>query len=301
MKFLKILVVFAFTLQLAHAKLNIVVTTSDLAAVTKAVTGNLASITTLARPTEDPHFVDAKPSFIVKLSRADALIEGGAELEIGWLPALIEGSRNSKLEPGAPGHISCNQGIQLLEVPATLDRAKGDIHAAGNPHFMIDPVNATIVAQHIAASLGILDPKNSAQFQSNAQQFKSAIDSKLVEWQKKLEPFKGQHIVTYHDSWPYFSQRFGVLIDIFLEPKPGIPPTPAHLAEVINKVKSEKIRVIFVEAYLNRKTAENVAGQTGAAVVDVSQFPGALKGTEDNYVELLDNVVDSLSKALAAK
>ena len=301
MKCLKILSAIAFTIQLAHAKLNIVVSTTDLAAVTKAVTGNLASITTLARPTEDPHFVDAKPSFIVKLSRADALIEGGAELEIGWLPALIEGSRNSKLEPGAPGHISCNQGIQLLEVPATLDRAKGDIHAAGNPHFMIDPVNATIVAQHIAASLGVLDPKNSAKYQSNAQQFKSAIDSKLIEWQKKLEPFKGQHVVTYHDSWPYFSQRFGVLIDIFLEPKPGIPPTPAHLAEVINKVKEDKIRVIFVEAYLNRKTAENVAGQTGATVVDVSQFPGALKGTEDNYVALLDNVVDSLSKALAAK
>jgi zinc/manganese transport system substrate-binding protein len=301
MNFLKILFAIAFATTAAQAKLNIVVTTPDLAAVTKEVTGNLASITTLARPTEDPHFVDAKPSFIVKLSRADALIEGGAELEIGWLPPLIEGSRNSKLEPGAPGHIACNQGIQLLEVPATLDRAKGDIHAAGNPHFMIDPVNAGIVAEHIASSLGALDPKNSAKYQSTAQHFKSVLDSKLVEWQKKLAPFKGEHVVTYHDSWPYFSQRFGILIDVFLEPKPGIPPTPAHLAEVIEKIKTDKIRVIFVEAYLNRKTAENVAAQTGATVLDVSQFPGALKGTDENYVALLDNVIDSLAKALAAK
>src|SRR5436190_10748805 len=136
MKSIGVLFSMVLGLQLANAKLNVVVTTPDLAAVTMQVAGDLVSITTLARPTEDPHFVDAKPSFIVKLSRADALIEGGAELEIGWLPPLIEGSRNSKVEPGAPGYIACSQGSQLLEVPATLDRAKGDIHAAGNPHFM---------------------------------------------------------------------------------------------------------------------------------------------------------------------
>ncbi len=302
MKFIGTLFSVILGLQLAHAKLNaVVVTTPDLAAITMQVAGDLISLTTLARPTEDPHFVDAKPSFIVKLSRADALIEGGAELEIGWLPPLIEGSRNSKVEPGGPGYIACAQGIQLLEVPATLDRAKGDIHAAGNPHFMIDPVNAAIVADHIADSLGRLDPKNDSKYKDNAHRFKVQLEAKTTEWVKKLSPFKGQHVVTYHNSWPYFSQRFGVLIDVFLEPKPGIPPTPAHLAEVINKIKNDKIRVILVEPHLNRKTAENVAAQTGATVVDVCQFPGGLKGTDGNYIALLETIVDSLASAFAAK
>src|SRR6266702_8189540 len=144
----------------AHAKLNVIATTPDLAAIAREVGGNNVEITTLAKPTEDPHFVDAKPSFIVKLNRADVLIEGGAELEIGWLPALLDQSRNSKLAPGAPGHVACAQGIPLLEVPSTLDRSRGDIHAAGNPHYLVDPLNAKLVAQHITEPLGALDAKS---------------------------------------------------------------------------------------------------------------------------------------------
>src|SRR6266850_6300686 len=144
----------------AQAKLNVVATTPDLASIAKEIGGDHIDITTLAKPTEDPHFVDAKPSFIVKLNRADVLIEGGAELEIGWLPALLDQSRNSKLAPGGPGHVACAQGVQLLEVPSTLDRSKGDIHAAGNPHFMVDPVNAKIAAQHIADAFCAQDQKS---------------------------------------------------------------------------------------------------------------------------------------------
>src|SRR5690242_7847450 len=157
--------------QPALAKLNVVATTPDFASIATAVGGDIVSITTLAKPTEDPHFVDAKPSFIAKLNRADALIEGGADLEIGWLPALLDQARNQRLAPGAPGHIACNQGIELLEVPATLDRSKGDIHAAGNPHFLTDPANARTAAQHIAEAFSVLDPKSANVFQANLKKF----------------------------------------------------------------------------------------------------------------------------------
>ncbi|MEY2411101.1 MAG: zinc/manganese transport system substrate-binding protein [Verrucomicrobiota bacterium] len=284
-----------------YARLNVVVTTPDLAAIAREIGGAHVEITTLARPAEDPHFVDAKPNFIVKLNKADVIIEGGAELEIGWLPALLDQARNSKLAAGAPGHISCNEGIHLLEVPSTLDRSKGDIHAAGNPHYLIDPLNAKIVAAHLADSFCKLDAAACATYQANLKAFTASIDAKLNGWLQALAPFKGQRIVSYHNSWPYFSERFGVKIDLFMEPKPGIPPTPTHLGEVIQTMKSEKIRVIFVEPFLNRRTAETVARNTGAVVLDVSQFPGGVKNTDGGYVQLLDQLVSSLAKALGGQ
>jgi zinc/manganese transport system substrate-binding protein len=285
----------------AFAKLNVVATTPELGSIASEVGGEHITLTTLAKPTEDPHFVDAKPSFIVKLNHADVLVEGGAELEIGWLPALLDQSRNSKLAAGAPGHVSCVQGVQLLEVPSTLDRSKGDIHAAGNPHYLVDPVNAKIAAQHIADGFCAVDEKSASAYRANLKKFTDAIDAKLAEWQRVMAPFKGQQIVAYHNSWPYFGERFGLRIDLFLEPKPGIPPTPTHLAEVITKMKSDHVHVILVDPYLNRKTAETVARNTEAQVVDVTQFPGGVKGTEGGYIPMMDYLVNVISKALAAK
>ena len=285
----------------AQARLNIVVTTPDLAAITKEVGGDRIDITTLARPTEDPHFVDAKPSFIVKLNKADALIEGGAELEVGWLPALLSGARNAKVATGQPGRIRCNEGVRMLEVPTTLTRAEGDIHPLGNPHFIIDPVNAKLIAAHIADALGKIDSVNAAVYAANAQKFMAELDAKLNEWTAKLAPFKGAKAVSYHKSWPYFAERFGLTMDIFLEPKPGIPPSPAHLADVITKMKEQQVRVIIVDPYLNRKTAETVARSTDATVVDVAQFPGGVKGTEGGYIALMDYLVNSMAKALGEK
>ena len=284
-----------------EARLNVVVTTPDLAALVREIGGAHVDITTLCRPTEDPHFVDAKPSFIVKLNKADAIVEGGAELEIGWLPALLDQARNPKLASGAPGYIACNQGIQLLEVPTTLDRSKGDIHAAGNPHYMMDPLNAKIVAAHLAESFCKLDPAACAIYRANLQKFTDALDAKLEGWLKTLAPFKGRRIVSYHNSWHYFSARFGVRIDLFMEPKPGIPPTPTHLGEVIQTMKAENIRVIFVEPFLNKRTAETVARNTGAVVLDVSQFPGGVKNTEAGYIQLLDQLVTNLGRALGGQ
>jgi zinc/manganese transport system substrate-binding protein len=284
----------------AQAKLNVVVTTSDLAAIAKEIGGENISLTTLAKPTEDPHFVDAKPSFILKLNHADMVIEGGAELEIGWLPALLDQARNKKIMAGAPGHVNCAQGLRLLDVPTTLDRSHGDIHAAGNPHFAISPANGKIIAQTIAAALVKNDPAHAETYRANLNIFLAALDVKFAEWQKMLAPFKGRSVVAYHDSWPYFARDFGLKIELFLEPKPGIPPTPSHLAEVILKMKADKVRVIFVDAYLNRRTADTVASNTGATVLPVTQFPGGLKGTE-GYIALEDYLVKSLAAALGEK
>jgi zinc/manganese transport system substrate-binding protein len=296
----KLLSLFALTLLAvsARAKLNVVASTPDFGAIAKEIGGDKIELTTLAKPTEDPHFVDAKPSFIVKLNRADALIEGGAELEVGWLPPLIEGSRNNKIEAGKPGHISCSEGISLRDVPATLDRSKGDIHAAGNPHYMNDPLNGKIVAAHIANAFCQLDPKSCDVFKANLKKFNDRLDGKMAEWQKLLAPYQGKDVVSYHNYWVYFADRFGVKMDLYLEPKPGIPPTPAHLAEVITKMKSDNIKVIIVQPYQNRKTAETVASHTGAVVVDFPSFPGGSKETE-SYIDWMDHLVNSLAKAFA--
>lgn len=280
------------------AKLNVVATTPDFGSIATAIGGDKVSVTTLAKPTEDPHFVDAKPSFIVKLNHADALVDGGADLEIGWLPALLDQARNDRLAAGAPGRIACSQGVQLLEIPASLDRSKGDIHAAGNPHYLTDPNNAKTVARNIAERFAQLDPKSSEVYQANLKKFLVRLDAKLVEWEKLLAPYKGQQVTAYHDSWPYFARRFDLKIDLFLEPKPGIPPTPVHLAQVIMEMRTGHVRAILVEPYQNRKTAQTVGADTGATVVEVSQFPGGVKGTDDGYLELMDYDINALAKAL---
>lgn len=282
----------------AHAKLNVVATTPDLGAIAKEIGGDKIELTTMARPTEDPHFVDPKPSFIVKLNKADVLIHGGAELEVGWLPKLVEQARNAKIVGAAKGEVRCCEGVQMREVPDKLDRSAGDIHAAGNPHFLVDPANAKIVAHHIADAFAGVDAANRAFYEANAKRFMAALDAKLVEWQAKLAPFKGEHLVAYHNSWLYFAERFGLKIEIFLEPKPGIPPSPAHLAAVMAKMKEQNARVVIVDPYLNRKTAETVARGPGAKVVDVTQFPGGVKGTEGGYIALMDYLVNALATAM---
>src|SRR3954466_6457782 len=188
----------------AFGKLNVVATTPDFGSIAKEIGGEHIDLTTLAKPTEDPHFVDAKPSFIVKLNRADVLIEGGAELEIGWLPALMQSSRNAKIAAGAPGHIACATGIQLLEIPTALDRSQGDVHAAGNPHYTTDPANAKIIAEHICAVFSQLDASSAGVFRANLTRFDDQLTAKLSAWTATLAPFHGRRVVAYHNMWPYF-------------------------------------------------------------------------------------------------
>ena len=264
----------------AGAALKVVATTSEYGALASQIGGARVSVTTIAKPTEDPHFVDARPSQIVALNRADVLVEGGAELEIGWLPPLLEGARNGRILSGAPGRVVASEGVQLLDIPLAADRSQGDAHVAGNPHFMLDPLNARIVAAHIARVLTSLDPDGADAYQANLAAFESSLTSKMTEWTAKLAPFAGRRIVTYHPTWRYFGRRFGLVADTFLEPKPGIPPSPPHLAQVIQKMEAEKIHVLLVEPYQPRKTADAVAERTQAAVGEVCQFPGGLPGTD---------------------
>ncbi|MEO5509033.1 MAG: metal ABC transporter substrate-binding protein [Longimicrobiales bacterium] len=278
-------------------KLNVVATTPDLASIAVAIGGDAIVVKALAKPTEDAHFVDAKPSSIVTLNRADVLIEGGAELELGWLPALLQSARNPKIAAGAPGRISASQGVRLLEIPTSFDRSKGDVHSMGNPHFLIDPVNVKIIAANIANHFSQVDPANAALYKANLQKFQTRIDAKLVEWQKQMAPFAGAKIVTYHKDFVYLAERFKLNVVETLEPKPGIAPSPSHLARVISTMKANKTKVILVQPFQNRKTAETVARQTGGVILDLAQQPGAAKGT-DTYFDLMDHIVGTIAAAL---
>jgi zinc/manganese transport system substrate-binding protein len=285
----------------AGATLRVVATTPEYGAIASAIGGDKVTVAVLAKPTEDPHFVDAKPSHIVTLNRADVLIEGGAELEVGWLPPLLDGARNAKIAAGAPGHIRASEGILLMDVPAALDRSQGDVHAAGNPHFMMDPMNARTVADHIGKVFCAVDAASCPVYTSNLQAFEGKLDAKTKEWAAALAAFKGTPIVTYHPTWKYFATRFGLVSDLYLEPKPGIPPSPPHLAEVMQKMTEGKIRVVLVEPFQSRKTAEAVAERTNAVVVDVCQFPGGVPGTANDYVALMDADVKAIVAGLSAK
>jgi zinc/manganese transport system substrate-binding protein len=281
-------------------RLTVVATTPDLAALAREICGTSCDVKALAKPTEDPHFVDAKPSHIVTLNRADVLIEGGAELELGWLPPLLESARNSRIAAGAPGRIVASQGVRMLEVPATFDRSRGDVHPYGNPHFLLDPLNVKLIVAQIADHLSQVDPKSAGLYRANLAKFNAALDAKLVEWQKQLAPYAGTKIVTYHKDFAYLAERFKLDVVETLEPKPGIAPSPAHLAKVISTMKATGARVILVQPYQNRKTAETVARQTAAEVLDVGQQPGAIKGTE-GYFSLMDFIVRTLATALGEK
>ncbi len=281
----------------AQAKLNVVATLPDFGSLAREIGGDNVVVTVLAKPTEDPHFVDARPSFVVALRNADVLIEGGAELEIGWLPPLLQNARNPKIDTGKPGRVVASQGIRLMNVPTEVTRAAGDVHVLGNPHFTTDPIIAKAIALHISQAFSALDPANAAPYQANYKTFETTINAKLQQWGAAMLPFKGRPVVAYHDSWPYFAHRFGISIDIFLEPKPGIPPSPSHLAEVIAQMKAQHIKAIIVEPFHDRKIAEKVAAETGAKVVDFAQFPGGLPGT-DSYVTLIDKLINGLTAAM---
>jgi len=287
------------TAEPALSQVRVVATTPDLAALATAIGGRGVEVTALAKPTEDPHFVDARPSLIVTLNRADMLIEGGAELELGWLPPLVQSARNAKIAVGAPGRLSASQGITLLNVPTTFDRSQGDVHALGNPHFLLDPENVRTIASEITSRLSRLDPASADLYATNLRSFESTLDSKLTEWEGRLAPHAGAAIVTYHNDFLYLAARFRLNVVTTLEPKPGISPSPAHIAEVISTMRAAGARVILVQPFQNRRTAETVARQANAVVLDLPQQPGVVPNTE-SYFDLMDHIVDTLATALAA-
>ncbi|MFO0793961.1 MAG: metal ABC transporter substrate-binding protein [Candidatus Brocadiaceae bacterium] len=285
----------------AHANLNIVATTSDLGALAKEIGKDKVEVINIAKPTEDPHFVDAKPGFIMKLNKADMLIEGGLQLEIGWLPPLVLSARNQKILPGNPGYFAvASMGIHVLEVPTEVTRALGDVHPYGNPHFMLDPLNGKIVATYICNRLCEIDAADCTYYKDNLNNFIKRLDQKLSEWQKMLEPFRGTKVVTYHKTFPYFANRFNLNVVGELEPKPGIPPSPSHLNTLIPMMKKEGVKLILVEQFRERKIPEFVASQTGAKIVVVPIMVGGLKETTD-HIALFDYIVKQIVTALETK
>jgi ABC-type Zn uptake system ZnuABC Zn-binding protein ZnuA len=297
--FLYLLCVLSWT-SVVHAKLNIVASTPDMGAIAKEIGKDKVEVMSIAKPTEDPHFVDAKPSFIVKLNKADMLIDGGLQLEIGWLSPLVVGARNQKILAGEKGYLIASAGVPIIEVPTSADRAMGDVHPMGNPHFMIDPLNGKIVAIHICERLCQIDAANCAYYKDNLKDFTKRLDQKLSEWQKTLEPFRGTKIVTYHKTFPYFANRFYLNVVGTLEPKPGIPPSPTHINSLIPMMKNEGVKLILIEPFRERKTPEFAASQTGAKIVVFPIMVGGQKETDD-YLSLFDYTINQIVSALKTK
>lgn len=281
-----------------QAKLNVVATLPDYGAIAEAIGGDLVKVTSLARGTEDPHFIDARPSFIRVLNQADVLIEGGAEMEVGWLPPLVNNARNSKILGDAPGHVLMSRGIQLLDVPSgPVDRSMGDVHPGGNPHFTHDPANGRIMAAQLAEAFGKLEPANAAKFNANRIAFNARLDAKLAEWTKLMEPFRGTKVATYHKSYDYFATRFGLEIVGQIEPKPGIEPSATHVSALIPRLRQAGVKLVLIEPNRPRRTPQQIATAVGAKVV---VLPGMVGGHEriKDYFDLFDYDIAQLINAL---
>jgi len=280
----------------AQAKLHVVATLPDLGSLAREIGKDKIDLVVLGKPNDDPHFVQVSPSFVASLRNADVLIENGAQLEIGWLPSLLQKAHNPKIDIENPGYVDASQGIRLIETVTTVALG-AEAHSNGNPHFIIDPINAAAVARHLAKSFGAVDPANAAFYDANYRKFDAVINAKVRGWRAILQDLQDKHLAAYHDSWAYFAHRFDVKIDVFLEPKPGTPPTPAHLTEAIQKMKEYRIRAILVEPYQDRRLAEKIARSTDATVVDFSVFPGGIPDT-DSYVNLIDQLVKKFASAV---
>jgi ABC-type Zn uptake system ZnuABC Zn-binding protein ZnuA len=284
----------------ASAALSVVTTTEDLASLTREVGGEKVKVESLARGYQDPHFVEAKPSFILKLHSADLLIAVGRELEIGWLPPLQQQSRNPKVQTGARGYLDASLTARILEVPTgQLTRAMGDVHPQGNPHYWLDPANGRRMAQAIQAKLAELSPANSAYFAARLADFDKRLAEAEKRWDAALAPFRGTKVVTYHRSWPNFCERFGLEVMGYVEPRPGIPPSPGHTFELMAEMKRNGVRLILVEPYFDTKTPDAIARQTGGRVLVLPPSVGGERDIAD-YIGLFDHDVTLLLEALQA-
>jgi len=281
----------------AAKKLNVVTATTDLAALAQEVGGDRISVESIAKGYQDPHFVEAKPSFLLKLRQADLLVVVGLQLEIGWLPPLITQSGNTRIQVGSNGYLDASQFAEILEIPqGSITRAMGDVHPLGNPHYWLDPDNGRRVAKGIAAKLAEMDPGDTAYFQQRFQDFDRRLTEADKKWQADMKPFRGRKMVTYHNSAPNFAKHFGIQVVGFIEPRPGIPPTPSHTFDVVNMMKRDNVKVILVEPYFDRKTPDSIARDAGGTVVEYLPSVGGVKEVT-TYFQLFDYDIALLTKA----
>jgi zinc/manganese transport system substrate-binding protein len=282
----------------AQGTLNVVTSTEDLASIAREVGGDRIAVDSIARGYQDPHFVEAKPSFILKLQKADLLVVVGRDLEIGWLPPLITQSRNGKVQPGAAGYLDASLQAQILDVPTgAITRAMGDVHPLGNPHYWLDPENGKRIAKQIGDRLGQLRSGDKAYFDGRVADFSARIDAAERRWLASMAPYKGTKVVTYHSSFSNFALRFGLVIAGFVEPRPGIPPTPQHTLDLINEMKRQNVKIVMVEPYFDLKTPNSIGRETGAEVLVMPPSVGGVKEITD-YFKLFDYDINLLVNAL---
>ncbi|PYV47742.1 MAG: zinc ABC transporter substrate-binding protein [Acidobacteria bacterium] len=277
-------------------KLNVITATTDMAALAQEVGGDHINIESIAKGYQDPHFVEAKPSFLLKLRQADVLITVGLQLEIGWLPPLITQSGNPRIQVGANGYLDASQFAEILEIPTgTVTRAMGDVHPLGNPHYWLDPDNGRRVARGIAGKLGELDPTDAAYFQERFQDFDKRLTAAEQKWDAEMAPFRGRKVVTYHNSFSNFAKHFHLIVIGYVEPRPGIPPTPSHTLDLIGLMKRENCKLVLVEPYFDMKTPNSIGAATGAKVEVYLPSVGGEKQVT-NYFQLFDYDIDLLKK-----
>ena len=279
------------------APIKVVTTTMDMKSITEMIGGNKVSVQSIATGYQNPHFVDPKPSYIISLSNADLFVTVGLDLETGWSPQLLSSSRNSKIQKGSPGYVDASEGVGLLQVPSSVNRGEGDIHIYGNPHYWLDPLNGKVIARNIASGLERIDPSNKAFYEANLHAFFVRVDMKLKDWSAKMAPYKGSKIIAYHNEWVYFEKRFGLQIVDFMEPKPGIPPSPSQLVKVIREVQANKIKVIISSPYFTTSSSDVVAKQTGVKELTLATSVGAFSSIK-NYFDLFDYDIDQLVNVL---
>ena len=272
----------------AHAAVNVVAATEDLADLTRQVGGDKVKVETIARGYQDPHFVEAKPSFILKLAKADLLVAVGRELEIGWLPPLVDQSRNARIRPGAEGYLDASLSARILDIPTgPITRAEGDVHPLGNPHYWLDPDNGRRVAKAIADKLARLDPADAPGFAARYADFDKRLAEAEKRWDAMMAPYKGLKVVTYHKSWPNFAERFSLAVVGYIEPRPGIPPSPGHTIALIAEMKRQNVKILLVEPYFDLRTPNSIGRETGAKVLVMPPSVGGEKEITD-YVTLFD-------------
>lgn len=301
MKPIKKILIIAITICLSlnsyGATIKVVTTLMDLKSIAELIGGDKVTASAIATGYQNPHFVDPKPSYIISLSNADLFVTVGLDLESGWSPQLLTSSRNNKIQKGSAGYVDASVGVNLQQVPSSINRAEGDIHIFGNPHYWLDPLNGKAIARNICDGLERVSPENKAYFESNLAAFNAKLDSKMKQWASAMAPFKGAMVIAYHNEWCYFENRFGLQIVDFMEPKPGIPPTPSQLVKVINEVKANQIKVIISSPYFTTSSSDVVAKQTGVKVLTLATSVGAFDAIK-NYFDLFDYDINQLTAAL---
>jgi zinc/manganese transport system substrate-binding protein len=284
--------------QIAQAQLKVVTSTTDLYDIAREVGGNKITAAHIGEGYQDPHFIEAKPSFVLQLRNADVWAFVGLDLEIGWMPLLLDGARNPKIRQGGSGYLDASTAIRVLDTPqGNVDRSMGDVHPLGNPHYWLDPENGRRIARLFQAKFTQLDPGNAATYASNEKAFETRLNAAEQGWQSNLRTIKGKPVVAWHTSWRYFAEYNGMNIVAFMEPKPGVPPSPSHLYTVIQAVKRTGAKAIIMEPFYDRKVADLVAKQTGIQVLVLPPSVGGVKGIDD-YIQLMQYDMSQLANAV---